>query len=91
MRKSFIFKAPDRNVYAIQVSPDIAYVPSLSSVWVGGSDKPLSVARRELTTGGPFWSQVSPNQIPNSWWLLELSEVGEKEWVEAILLLSSEY
>lgn len=78
-----IFKAPDRECYAVMVK-EILYIPVISIVFESGTSLPMKVANRVVTNGiHGFWT---PHSGILDWRLVDTESIP-KEWMAAITSL----
>lgn len=77
MTRFAIFKAPDRQTYALEIEGH-TYVPVLACVYESGTDDPQAVANRLLSTGiYGFWTE---GECSDDWEWLDLEDVDHEKW-----------
>ena len=78
-----VFKAPDRECYAVMVK-ETFYIPVVSIVFESGTNFPMKVANRVVTNGiHGFWT---PYRGVLDWRLVD-EESLPKEWMTAVTSL----
>ena len=77
-----VFKAPDRECYAVIIDDADLYIPVVSTVFESGTNDPLKVANRVVSTGiAGFWTRYDGQTL--LWYLIHTEEVPEL-WKKAI-------
>ena len=73
----YIYKAEDRQTYAIQIG-DVAYIPVLSSVYESGTDHPMAISKRLISTGARgFWTT---GVIDDRWQWIDIEDITHESW-----------
>lgn len=76
--KPIIFKAPEHEVYSVQIDEDAYLIPLLSSVYEAGTSDPQKVASRLLVNAGcGFWA-FTDSIDDDKWHKVETDEISEK-------------
>ncbi len=82
-----ILKAPDRECYAVMID-DILYIPVVSTVFEAGTDNPLLVAKRVVSTGlEGFWTKFSGTL---DWYVVAFEDVSSHWQICILQLLNTE-
>jgi hypothetical protein len=78
-----VFKAPDRECYAVAIDDTYLYIPVVSTVFESGTNDPLKVANRVVSTGIiGFWTCYDDGGTL-LWHLIRMEDVPEL-WQKAI-------
>ena len=73
----YIYKAEDRQTYAFQIG-EVAYIPVLSSVYESGTDDPMALSKRLISTGAQgFWTR---GLIDDTWAWLHIEDITHDKW-----------
>ena len=73
----YIYKAEDRQTYAIEIG-DTAYIPVLSCVYESGTDDPMAISKRLISTGAQgFWTT---GVIDEAWDWLDIEDITHEKW-----------
>lgn len=78
-----VLKAPDRECYAVVTDDTYLYIPVVSTVFESGTNDPLKVATRVVSTGiAGFWTRYDDGGTL-AWDLIRMEDVPEL-WKKAI-------